>query len=201
MVCGDRGVAALALIGELADDLRPANAAAIFDVLASQGYSTDVVETCRSAWRSTRNPMALLLPLIWQPWTSGEQHRVQDDEVPPSQMIAGVPSYAVDQFTRSGGQVARAYLRRDYAMRSLLDAAFVPRGQWPRAIGDLIFLNEGSCFIRRAIWPLGEKLRQPQRALLHAIGLGDHLTVALDHLDANRPVIASLRSYHLQLGL
>jgi hypothetical protein len=109
--------------------------------------------------------MALLLLLVWREWMNGEGHMIVDDEIPATQSFGRVPAYAIDQFTRIGGSVARAYLAASSAMRNIMDEACFPAGKRPRAVGDLMFLLEGSAMSRRTIWPLGERLRQPVRML------------------------------------
>jgi len=69
--------------------------------------------------------MALLLPLIWRGWMKNGTFSVKNDCVGEMALIGDIPEYAIDQFTRAGGQVARAYLREDDEMRRVLDEASV----------------------------------------------------------------------------
>jgi hypothetical protein len=190
-----KGVAALALGGGLAEEQRQRDPATVFDLIEAQGYSSHVVATCRAAWRITRNPMAFLLPLVWQEWMKSEFHEVRDDPIPPVRMIGGVPSYAMDQFTRVGGQVARAYLAHDERMGPLLDGAGIPKSQRPKVLGDLLFLLEGSSLRRRVTWPLADALRLPVRMLPGTTKLDAALNEAMAQLRSNRPLIAQLRSH------
>lgn len=192
-----RGVVALALGGGLADEQPQHDAGTVFDLLGGRGHSSHVVETCRAAWRSTRNPMALLLPLVWEHWMANDVFAVQDDRLLPSRSNEKIPGYAIDQFTRVGGQVARAYLAQDRQMRRILDDAEIGRLQQPRVVGDLIFLIEGGLLKQRAIWPAGDALRLPVRALRGSIKLGSSLTVAMAQVQSKGDLIASLREEYL----
>jgi hypothetical protein len=192
-----RGVVALAIGGGLAEKQAHHDPEAVFGILAEQRYSPRVVEICRAAWTSTRNPMALLLPVVWQQWMSNDVLAVQGDLMPLTPSSGKVPWYAIDQFTRLGGQVARAYLARDGQMRSILDHAGIGRLQQPRTLGDLLFLIEGGLVERRAIWPTGDRLRLPVRALPGAIKLGSSLGDALAQLLSKADLIAKLRAHHL----
>ena len=187
----ERGMAALAMGGGLADGQRHRDPGAVFDLLG-EGPSSHVVATCRAAWRTNRNEMALLLPIVWTEWMKAPAPETSDDPMPPVVMAEGVPTYAVDQFTRIGGQVARALLDLDQQLRKLLDDAGITRARQPRAVGDLRFLHEGSCLARRAIWSLGDRLRQPFRQLRIVADLDARLDNGLRHIAAKDAVIADL---------
>jgi hypothetical protein len=192
-----QAIAALALGGGLADGQPCHDPHAVFDILAEQGHASHVVATCRAAWRGSRNPMALLLPLVGQRWEESSGYQVADDPMPPVRMTNGVPSYAIDQFTRTGGQVARAFLAGDHEARTMLDSAGIPRTMQPRVIGDLQFLIEGGQLRRRLMWQDADRLRLPHRALAGSFQMGDKLQVALRHMIASGKAIATLRARHL----
>jgi hypothetical protein len=189
-----QGIAALALGGGLADGQRCNDPHAVFDVLAEQKYASHIVATCRAAWRGSRNPMALLLPLVWQRWELTRACHVVNDPMPKARMLNGVPDYAVDQFTRVGGQVARAFLAADPGMRTLLDAAGVSRNRQPRVVGDLQFLLEGGRLNKRVVWREADKLRFPHRSLAGVFEIGNTLETALDSLAADAKIVANLRA-------
>ncbi|HEV7659709.1 MAG TPA: hypothetical protein VGO55_07670 [Allosphingosinicella sp.] len=196
----ERGLATLAIGGGLHGGQRYREPATVFEVMSNRGHSSHVVATCYAAWKVTRNPMALLLPLVWQRWMQTSQvHFRNDDLLRPTEWIGTVPDYAIDQFTRVGGQVARAYMRTDPEMAALLAEAGIERALYHKALGDLLFLVEGGCVVRRGIWDAGGQLRLPHRLLPHSGRLGDWLESALDRLEANRDVIARLRKQHLLL--
>lgn len=119
-----RGVTALAMGGALAEGQSQSEACGVFDIFAETSRSTHVVATCRAAWKLSRNPMALLLPLIWEHWPDAD-HQVIDDALSSVQMIDEVPSYALDQFTRIGNTISRALLRDDSELRNIMNGAGV----------------------------------------------------------------------------
>lgn len=193
-----RAVAVLALAGGLAEEQRFLQPAAVFEALTSTGRSTHVVATAQAAWRICRDDMSLLLPLVWDEWMKEETSLVRDDDFAPATMIAGVPNYAIDQHTRAGQVVIRAYLGRDRDMVTLLGAAGVPPVRRPKVVGDLLFLTEGGCVKRRAIWPEGDRLRQKFRPCVGAFSLGDLLPAAKRLLAAKARQIDELRRQTLQ---
>lgn len=196
----DRGVAALAMGGALAEGQRQSEVCGVFDIFAETSPSNHVVATCRAAWKLSRNPMAMLLPLVWDHWSDAD-HQVVDDELPPVQMIDGVPGYALDQFTRIGNTISRALLREDGELRQMLDDAGLPLGQQPRAIGDLLFISEGGLLARRAVWSIGDQLRLPERSLAAVAKLTERLPKAVAHLTSMSRQIALLRQKHFHTVL
>ena len=141
--------------------------------------------------------MALMLPMVWGHRKLSDEVQIADDDLPASAMFNGVPDYALDQHTRAGNDVARAFLRQDQRLQTLLIAAGVPESQQAKTVGNLMFLVDGSPVVRRARWEIGETLRSPCRLLPLSAKLGIHTTEFLAHLRSQWPVIASLRARHL----
>lgn len=193
----DRGIAALAVGGGLAEGQPHSDPAAVFEVIAETGSYSHVVATCQQAWRVSRNPMTLLLPLVWQTWSSaGGTEMVTDDAMPNVQLIDGVPSYALDQFTRTGNQINRAYIADDQELQRLLAQARIAKPAWPRTLGDALFLLEGGATVRRMAWDQAEHLRQPNRWLPAVAILGHHLPAILRHCQVNVDLVENVRRRH-----
>lgn len=195
-----RAVAALALGGELDRGQQHRDPAAVFDILAEAVRSSHVVATCQAAWRITRNPMSLLLPIVWEQWMlTGQAYIVTGDSMSPVQTLGDVPGYALDQFTRIGNNVSRGLLREDGKLKQMLSDANVPTGQQTRAVGDLLFICEGGLLAKRVCWAIGDQLRLPARQLQAVIRLSEHLSQAVAHLAAQDRHIALLRQQHFPL--
>jgi hypothetical protein len=192
-----KAIAATALGGGLAEGQQFNDPCAVFDILAEAGRSSHVVETCRAAWRLSRNPMAMLLPVVCAQFAACDRHSINDDALPPVEMVDGVPGYALDQFTRRGNSVSRDLLGADRHLRDLLQAAGVPSSQLVRTVGDLIFLLEGGRVRRRLRWATGDELRRPHRWLPATGHLGPYLDQALRLVEAKARQIANLRREHL----
>lgn len=185
-----RAIAALAIGGELSRGQPHRDPAAVFDILSEAGRSSHVVATCRAAWKISRNPMALLLPIVWDQWILAERgHIVTDDPMPPVQMLGDVPGYALDQFTRIGNNVSRALVKMCPDLLHLLNVLGVPPAERSRTIGDVMFLIEGGLVNRRAVWRFAELMREPARMLP---------TTAMPS-EVLREVTANLASKHRQI--
>lgn len=189
--------AALAMGGALAEGQRHKDPCAVFDILAETGRSSQVVATCRAAWRLSRNPMAFLLPVVWDRWLDVTNHVVVDDEMPSVRTLNGVPAYALDQFTRVGNTIARTLLGASPDLREFILSAGAPAGRLTSIVGDLIFLLEGGRVRRRLQWPEGDRLRLPHRWLPATCQLGPYLDQALRLVDDKAYQIANLRGEHL----
>lgn len=191
----DRGIAALAIGGGLAEGQPHSDPDAVFEIMAEAGSFSHVVVTCQQAWKVARNPMALLLPLVWQAWSSaGGPEIVKDDPMPAVQMIEAIPGYALDQFTRTGNQISRAYIAQDTQLQQLLAQAGIAKAAWPRTFGDVLFLIEGGATVRRLVWEQAEHLRHPYRWLPSAAAVGNSLQVILVHCQSKGDQIALARA-------
>ena len=141
--------------------------------------------------------MAFLLPLIWTEWMSKEGYLVADDEFSEAKWIEEVPAYAIDQFTRVGGAVAREFVATSLPLRELMDELSIPKASRAKAFGDLLFLVEGTALIRRAEWSVGQKLRMPVRMLSTVHHWMDQLAKGIAIVRSQGDLVAVLRSQHL----
>ncbi len=197
----DRGIAALAVGGGLAGGQQHADPVAAFEVMVEAGSFSHVVTTCQQAWKITRNPMAFLLPVVWQVWSqAGMPENVIDDPMPAVQFVNGVPGYSLDQFTRTGNQISRAYIAGDKQLQQLLMHAGIAKAAWARTFGDVLFLIEGGVTVRRLVWEQAESLRVPHRWLPAVAALGNHLPPILRHCQAKAPQISMKRRSTISTG-
>jgi hypothetical protein len=190
----DRAMAVLAMSGQLLEGQQSGDVEGTFDLLVANIDPTAIcVSACRQAWRISRNPMALLLPLVWQSWVVCDQADVFDDTISTGRSSAIVPGYALDQFTRLGNRVSRAYLSEDEQLRDLLKCSGIPSARFSKVFGDVLFLIEGGLVLKRLHWNTGDILRAPYRCLLSVPECGDHLPEILAHCQAKARQIAIVR--------
>lgn len=193
----ERGVAALAIGGGLFEGQRLSDPCAVFDIVGDTSRSTHVVATCRAAWKLSRNPMTLLLPLVWELWITIREHDVIDDEMPPVSWIGDVPGFALDQFTRIGNTVSRALLKQDPYLQLMLADQGIATVRQARALGDLLFIAEGGLVVRRAVWGVARDLRLPYRHLPAVAALSGTMPLIQAHLRSKAREIEFLRHQHL----
>lgn len=192
----NRGIAALAMGGCLAEGQQYRDPCGVFEVMAETCHIGQVAATCHAAWKISRNPMTFLLPSVWLSWITGQECLIRDDELSAVQIIGDIPDFALDQFTRKGNEVNRAYLAADAELRQLLETAGIAKTHWVQTLGDALFLTEGGLARGRVVWPEAEMHRYPQRWLLSVATLGPHLPAILRHCQAKASQITVARRRH-----
>lgn len=131
---------------------------ALFDWLCEAGFPHSVVEVAREGYRRVGEmlcPFVALLcskPLPVQPI-------IQADAFPPVLMIRGVPSYALDLYTREGRAAYQAFLRANSPSAKWV-RTFVPKSQRVQFLGTAIFRVEGGLVKNRLRWDVGDELRR-----------------------------------------
>lgn len=190
----ERAIAALGMGGGLAPGQQFSDPHGLYEIFAELGHFGHVVATCREAWKVSRNPMALLMPLLWQSQSRSSVSCVDDGALSEAQFLNGVPGYALDQFTRVGKRAFRRFLEGDDELKMRLDQAGVASSDRIRAIGDIFFLFEGGAVVRRHTWPEAEVLRLPNRWLPVVATLGHHLPEILAYCQAKARQIAIARA-------
>jgi hypothetical protein len=79
-----------------------------------------------------------------------------------------------------------------------MDKAGIHSATRSRIVGDLIFLNEGGKVSQRAVWPMADKLRLPQRPLPAIYKLGEAFDDAFAYIASKAAEIDHLREVYLQ---
>ena len=71
-------------------------------VLVELGASEELVSSMILAAKRTREPITVLVPLIWLESQQGQVARVCNETIPESPVLNGIPMYAFDKHTRLG---------------------------------------------------------------------------------------------------
>ncbi|MEI9409157.1 hypothetical protein [Mesorhizobium salmacidum] len=147
--------------GEWAEDIRLTRRRrpqAVFDFLCEAGFPQTLVEICREAHRQTGEAICGFLPLLWSVFDRSETV-VRSDEFPSEVTIAGVPSWALDKFTRQGRTAMARFLARDSGTSRWLDSHVAKRDRGA-VFGHALFRAESGLVKDRAVWPDGLSLRR-----------------------------------------
>jgi MgsA AAA+ ATPase C terminal len=106
---------------------RGADREALLSAFDDLGVSQELVAATGIAAVRTREPITVMVPLIWL--TARDCNRqVRDRPVPPLVESGDVPLYALDQHTRLGREAIWSFARENNAVRACL-ARFVPENR------------------------------------------------------------------------
>ena len=156
-----RGVAVLMALGEDAGPAAPthieSDAGAIFAAFAGAGHYSHVAAVYEEAHRQSRVSLAPLSLCLWS------ESRVQvlasqDDDLTSAAWIGDIPGFALDQYTRPGLAAIRQFAYSNPAWREFAERWRLPRSDWPRAVGELLFRAEGAVVTNRRTWEVGQRL-------------------------------------------
>jgi hypothetical protein len=97
----------------------PGDLSALMRTYAELGVPGRLLEAVALALKKTREPIGLLLPLLWLAAAEGETELV-DSPLAPSGLIDGVPLYALDNHTRLGRQAINRFARENAEIAQFL---------------------------------------------------------------------------------
>lgn len=157
----------------------------------------------RLAALRTREPITLMVPLIWLAAFGGEYPEVLEELSPLPRMLGEIPSYAFDKHTRIGKRAITLLARENEAVRSCLEQ-HVPEFRHRETVWVAAFYADATPIRRRLVWDQSRSLEAlgmendlmregvPQAGVLplvEAIRANlDHLNVIRQRLfDASRP--------------
>lgn len=147
------------------------------------GVPVRFFDAVRSAGRLTREPLTILLPVIWHAALESRVETVAAP-VPAFTYVGGIPTYGLDQHTRLGRAAFAAFARENSDVRSTFQR-WVSKSNVLRALGLSAFYTDGSPCSHKLSWPLGRDLeRTGIEADLLAAG------VAQEGIDSLRETVA-----------
>jgi hypothetical protein len=188
-------VRALALWYALGTDRRPSKhllarrgePRAVFDHLCEAGFPHTVVEIAREGFRKTGEMLCPFVALM-APMKLREPRTVMDDELPPEVMIAGVPGWAYDLYSREGRAGLARFLEGS-SNTSRWVRTRIPPSQRVGFLGNLVFRVEGGLVRNRLRWGTGDELRR----LVDVEGQGTRCPDATEVLQIMRADLALLQ--------
>lgn len=150
--------------------------------------------TIESAARKTKEPMVVMLPLLWALLQESSASRVQDIPLPAASLCRCVPAWAFDKHTRIGKQAVARLIRENPAVDAVL-SAHVPDFR-ARDVGAMAaFYVDAIPIARRLMWDRAHDLEAlgletdmlkvgcPKQAIRPIV---ETVLANLDHLDSIR---------------
>jgi hypothetical protein len=161
------------------------------DVYCRLGAPPDLVKATVLAAKRTRQPYAVLVPLVWLEVQRGGPTAFSDAFIPPSDLVAGIPLYALDEHTRLGKRAINTFAQQNPSIRACLQQ-YVPRRRWIAAGQHAAFYAEGSAVSQRLYWARSRSLE--------ALGIEAELSTAEVRSDGVGPLIGAIRGSLDQLN-
>ncbi len=149
------------------------------------GAPEDLVVATGIAAARTREPITVMVPLIWLAAEASEETRVCDFPVPLLASVGGVPLYALDEHTRLGREAIWRFACENDEVRTCLER-FAPAGRRRRAANVAAFYVDAAPLARRLVWD--------QSATLEAFGIERDLLHAGVPTDGIGPLLGAMRA-------
>jgi hypothetical protein len=128
-----------------------------------------VIAATEIAASRTREPITVMVPLIWLAAQASKETSVCDCPVPALMQMGDVPLYALDEHTRLGREAIWRFARENSAVRSCL-TRYVSGRCWRGVAYVAAFYVDAAPVARRLMWDQSETLETfgIERDLLHA---------------------------------
>ena len=126
-------------------------------VLVELGASEELVSSMILAAKRTREPITVLVPLIWLESQQGQVARVCNEAIPESPVLNGIPMYAFDMHTRLGQAAIQKLIKESETLQSCLEQSVAKQG-WRKAAQMAAFYTDAYLVSRRLDWSLSRSL-------------------------------------------
>jgi MgsA AAA+ ATPase C terminal len=166
----------------------PAGLDRLVEAYRELGVPEDLLAATEIAAARTREPITVMVPLIWLAAQASRETHVCDCPVPSLVQMGDVPLYALDQHTRLGREAIWRFAREHPAVRWCL-THYAPERCWRAVAYVAAFYVDAAPVARRLVWDQSESLESfgIERDLLHAglpaEGIGPLLGVMRANLD------------------
>jgi len=183
-----RAVAALSALaigprGEISHGTSGLNA--LLSAFSELDASEELVAATAIAAARTREPITVMVPLIWLAAQASRETRISDFPVPSLVQMNDVPLYALDMHTRLGREAIWRFAQENKSVRACL-ARFVPENRWRSAAYVAAFYIDAAPIARRLVWDQSEALE--------AFGIERDLLCAGIPIEGIQPLLEVMRA-------
>jgi hypothetical protein len=149
----------------------PGDIAGLFARFRELGVPGELLRATQIAAQRTREPITIMLPVIWLAADADRHKHVIEQPVPASPVIDGVPLYSLDKHTRTGRRAIELFANENTAVRDYLDQHVPARSR--RAAAYLCaFYADAAPLSRKLQWAQGDELeRLGIEADFHPVGV------------------------------
>ena len=172
-------------IGWVAEKRAKADLPALLDKFRSLGVPDELVTATGIAAQKTREPITLMVPLVWLAATRHGHPTITESEVPVAKIVDGVPMYALDKHTRLGREAIRRFASENDEVRETL-ARYVPAARRNDAAYMAAFYADAAPLATKLVWKGADELE--------AFGTETDLLLSGVPPEGFAPLLAALRN-------
>jgi hypothetical protein len=158
---------------------------ALLEILRSLGVPDELVTATGIAARKTREPITLMVPLVWFAANRHSHATITESEVPVAKIVDGVPMYSLDKHTRLGREAIRHFASENAEVRQTL-VRYVPAARRNDAAYMAAFYADAA--------PLASRLNWKGADALEAFGTETDLLLSGVPPEGFAPLLAALRN-------
>ena len=129
------------------------NLPALLDTFRQLGVPEELVAATGIAATKSREPITLMVPLIWLV-ANDEVPVVVACPVPRASVLDGIPMYALDKHTRIGLEAIRSLVKHNHEIRECL-GKFVAPARWNAAAYMAAFYADAAPLASKLCWERG----------------------------------------------
>ena len=130
---------------------------ALLDTFRQLGVPEELVAATGIAATKTREPITLMVPLVWLAANDGQVPTVLEAAVPRSLVLDEIPMYALDKHTRVGLEAIRKLVKYNYEIRECLKRYVAP-AQRNAAAYMAAFYADAAPLASKLFWNGAEQL-------------------------------------------
>jgi hypothetical protein len=146
-------------IGWVAEKRAKADLPALLDTFRSLGVPDELVTATGIAAQKTREPIILMVPLVWLAANRRSHPTITESEVPVAKIVDGVPMYSLDKHTRLGREAIRRFASENEEVRETL-ARYVPAARRNDAAYMAAFYADAAPLATKLVWNGADDLEQ-----------------------------------------
>jgi hypothetical protein len=168
----------------------------LLDAYRNLGAPEELVAATGIAATKSRDPITLMVPLIWLAANETQVPFVLNAAVPRSPVLHDIPMYALDKHTRVGRESIRYLVKYNYGIRECLKR-YVPPAQRHDAAYMAAFYADAAPLLRKLVWQGGDELEAlgTEADLLRAGVSPDGIAPLLQIFRENVPHLNKMRAY------
>ena len=157
----------------------------LLDTFRSLGMPDELVTATGIAAQKTREPMTLMVPLIWLAANCQNHPTITESEVPVAKIVDGVPMYSLDKHSRLGREAVRRFASENDEMQETL-ARYVPAARRNDAAYMAAFYADAAPLATKLVWKDADELE--------AFGTETDLLLSGVPPEGFAPLLAALRN-------